>query len=302
MFFKKNNNYKLPDKIVLSTQAYLSMVSEVAAFPNIETGGIFLGTIEDNNWYIIESIDPGYENITREQTYFVYDVDYVNHLANIRCRLYDRELILLGLWHRHPGSMDDFSACDKETNKKFVDNCAVGSISALINIDPLFRITMYYVSPNLQYTKLNNIVHGNNHIPNRLLDLKDSDVLLSKINTRKKKNNDIPSKLQEKLLEVLEYEYTSYLSQQKFYECEIRMDDKKIELNMKRIDTELSIPATVFVEIYTSDRNKIHICFNKKDIFEYKKDIICSYITDRTPISYNGAIEQKDYNDISKIR
>lgn len=44
MFFQKNKNDHSPEKIVLSTQAYLSIISEVSVFSDIETGGIFLGT------------------------------------------------------------------------------------------------------------------------------------------------------------------------------------------------------------------------------------------------------------------
>jgi hypothetical protein len=283
MFFKRNYD-KLPNKVALSTQAYLSVVSEVSTFSDIETGGIFLGTIENNNWYIIESIDPGYEKIIREVAYFVYDVDYVNHLANIRSKLYDQELVLLGLWHRHPGSMDVFSTADEDTNRKFVSNCTNGSISSIINIDPLFRITMYYVSPNLHYTKLKNIKYGDKYIPSKLLNLKNANVFLEKIN---KKSNNTPSKFQEKLLDTLDYEYISYLSQQKNYEYKIRMIDDKIELDMKRINTSSDVLPIIFIELFISNESRIDIRFNKKEVFEYKKNIICSYITN------NGMIKNE---------
>jgi proteasome lid subunit RPN8/RPN11 len=295
-FFQKEKNDKSPNRIVLSRQAYLSIVSEVSVFSGRETGGIFLGTIEDNTWYIIESIDPGYHETIREQAYFVYDVDYINHLANIRYRLYNRELILLGLWHRHPGSMDVFSGADRETNKKFVENCTNGSISALINIDPLFRISMYYISPDLHYTKIKNIEHGNNYIPGELLELKDPKVFLDKINNVDKKNNDAPSKFQKKLLSVFENEYTGYLSQQKNYEYEIRLTDNTLELDMKRIDDNFNIPSSVFIEFFVSSDNRIGIRFNrnKKEVYEYKENMIRLYIDKQ-----NKAVQQKSVVDKS---
>jgi proteasome lid subunit RPN8/RPN11 len=161
----KHANIALPDKVVLSNQTYLSIVSEVSLFSDIETGGIFLGTIAHNNWYIIESIDPGYENSVRHHAYFEYDVKYVNHLANVRKALYEKELVLMGLWHRHPGSMDTFSSPDMETNKGFVDKLPSGALSAIINIDPQFRITMYHFTPAMRCTKCKKIYVGDEHIP-----------------------------------------------------------------------------------------------------------------------------------------
>jgi len=254
----------------------------------LRLGGFFWVHIENNNWYVIESIDPGYGKTVREVAYFKYDIDYVNHLANIRCRLYNKELILLGLWHRHPGSMDVFSGADEDTNKKFVNNCQNGSISALINVDPSFRITMYHISPRLHYQKIKNIECGNKYIPSEFLTYKKPDVFLNKIN---KRNNATPSKFQEKLLEIFEYEFSSYLSKQKNYEYEIQMGERVIEINMKRIDDNLNYPLSIFIELFITTNNKIGIRFNKddKEKFEYEMDFIRTYITGMESIS----IEQK---------
>jgi proteasome lid subunit RPN8/RPN11 len=278
MFFLNNKHKTTPERVVISSQAYLTVVSEVSAFSGIETGGIFLGTIENNIWYIIEAIDPGYEDITRESSYFKYDVKYVNHLANIRNKLYNRDLVLLGLWHRHPGSMDYFSGTDKETNKKFAGNSAGGSLSALVNIDPAFRITMYHIAPDFSYTKIsvNNTLTGNNHIPADFLKMKDTAVYLDIINRESYGNS---GKTEQKLMQVFESEYAGYLSSQRDFEYEVRMNNGSIGIEMKRINNDTILPELISVVLSHSGINQIVVQFdNNPRKYLYEDNIIQKYL------------------------
>lgn len=159
-------------KVVFSDRAYNSIVSETFDKIKTETGGILLGKIIDDVWYIVEVIDPGPNSIFTI-TYFEYDTAYVNHLAKVISKQYKIELALLGLWHRHPGSMDTFSSTDDLTNNEFLQILPNGAISCLVNIDPNFRITVYYVSFPLQYTKLTFEV-GDILFPPNLLNYKYS--------------------------------------------------------------------------------------------------------------------------------
>jgi len=173
-------------KVVLSSHAYLSITAETYSFPDIETGGIFLGKVRDNIWYVLEVIDPGYKNTVRRSAYFEYDRNYVTHVANVRSRLYLDGIELLGLWHRHPGSFDRFSPTDDETNIRFAKLHSYGAISAIVNLDPDFRITMYHVSLPLQYTKVDDLLVGDSYIPNDLCTLKKLNILHElKLNTPK---------------------------------------------------------------------------------------------------------------------
>jgi hypothetical protein len=272
----QNGINTLPKKIIISTGAFLSVVSEVNSYPDTETGGIFLGTIENNNWYIIESIDPGYKDGIRYQAYFEYDITYVNHLANIRNRLYDKELILLGLWHRHPGSMDTFSGPDRETNKRFADSLPNGALSALINIDPIFRITMYHVSSNLHYTTLKDIAVGDEHVPVEYLKLKDPEYYLEKLNIRNKKKNLTVTKLQERLISNFEKE-SGYLYEQKDYKFEVQMLEKSIKLEMQRTNADITIPQTI-VAIFSIDKVSVQFSGNSAVPYEYRENIIQKFI------------------------
>lgn len=160
-------------KIIFSNRAYNSIVSETYDKIKTETGGILLGRIINDIWYVVEVIDPGPNSIFTV-TYFEYDTPYVNHLAKAISKQYKIELAVLGLWHRHPGSMDTFSSTDDGTNSDFSRLHPNGAISGLVNIDPNLRLTMYHVSMPLRYTKTSFEV-GDALIPGHLLSLKYSE-------------------------------------------------------------------------------------------------------------------------------
>jgi len=157
-------------RVVFSDRAYAAVMAETAEKIQTETGGLFLGGVEHDTWYIIEAIDPGPKSVF-EVAYFEYDQKYTQHLINKIANLYEEKLSLIGLWHRHPGSLDVFSTTDNGTNAKYAQMRQCGAISALINIDPDFRLTMYHVSRSYKYTKISYGV-GNNLIPEKYMKLK----------------------------------------------------------------------------------------------------------------------------------
>lgn len=167
-------------KVIFSNRAYTALLSETQEKITTETGGIFLGYFENDTWYVVESIDPGPSSIF-EVAYFEYDQKYVNHLINKIARMYKKNLSLLGLWHRHPGSFDIFSNTDDGTNHTFAQLAPQGAISALVNIDPKFRLTVYHVPKNLRYKKIPYQV-GDEYFPKNVLSLLTTDELLKQIN------------------------------------------------------------------------------------------------------------------------
>ena len=139
--------------VVFSDRAYNAIIRETFEWNPVETGGIFLGHILDNGcWIVMEVLPPGYgegregDNVFHEYGYFEYNQKFVNYLAKSVAEQYEVPLELLGLWHRHPGSMDFFSGTDDVTNYTFAMQSTNGTISGLVNIDPQFRLTMYYLN------------------------------------------------------------------------------------------------------------------------------------------------------------
>lgn len=164
-------------RVVFSNRAYASVLAETTEKIKTETGGLFLGTVKNDTWYIIEAIDPGPKSIF-EVAYFEYDQKYTQHLINKIANLYDEKLSLIGLWHRHPGSFDQFSSTDNGTNAKYAAMRKEGAISALVNIDPDFRITMYQVNQPCRYQKIAYEI-GDHLVPDELLKYKSPEKFCS---------------------------------------------------------------------------------------------------------------------------
>lgn len=133
---------------VFSNKAYNAIIRESFDKDPAETGGILLGHILNNGiWIVMDVLPPGIHSIF-ERAYFEYDDEFVNYLAQSVANQYKIPLELLGLWHRHPGSMDFFSSTDDQTNFTFASQNPYGVISGLVNIDPNFRLTMYHMDHN----------------------------------------------------------------------------------------------------------------------------------------------------------
>ena len=167
-------------RIVFSDRAMVALTVETLEKFQTETGGVFLGYRRGKTWYVIETIDPG-PNAVFQRAYFEYDQAYINHLINKISRLYEEQLDLIGLWHRHPGSFDRFSETDDITNTQYAELSEYGAVSLLVNIDPTFRITAYHVSLPLRYDKISYEV-GDHLIPDNLLKLKSREKVTERIN------------------------------------------------------------------------------------------------------------------------
>jgi hypothetical protein len=156
-------------KVVLSDRAYIQIFNESQSRIQTETGGLLLGHFDDGVWYVIEASDPGI-NAKFYEAYHEGDDVYQNHVCGVISRTYKHPLVFLGMWHRHPGSLDSFSGTDDGTNYKYAESAGNGCISAIINYDPEFRITFYYAEQGdfqrIYYTKVD-VEVGDDKIPNQ---------------------------------------------------------------------------------------------------------------------------------------
>jgi integrative and conjugative element protein (TIGR02256 family) len=169
------------DTVYLSDNAYRDVVLETAEHPTIETGGILIGEVVNGAWYVVEVLDPGPRSI-RSAAYFEYNHTYATHLANKVARRYQSRLRLLGLWHRHPGSLDTFSSTDDETHREYLRLLQGSFISMLVNIDPDFRMTFYRVDGGSRVPRYSRVEFqiGDKRFPPALLQRKDaSEVAVS---------------------------------------------------------------------------------------------------------------------------
>ena len=157
-------------KVIFSDRAYAAIVAETDEMIETETGGVFLGCFENDNWYVIETIDPGLKSVFHE-AYFEYDRDYTEHLINKAARIYQADLTLIGHWHKHPCSHDEFSPTDDDTNSEYAKLSPNGAVLVLVNVDPDIRLTPYHVIWPLEYMKIAYEV-GDDLIPKQLRALK----------------------------------------------------------------------------------------------------------------------------------
>lgn len=192
------------ETVIFSDKAYNAIIRESFAKHPVETGGILLGYILDTMWIVMEVIPPGFNGIF-EPAYFEPDQDFVNYLSLSVANQYKVPLELLGLWHRHPGSMNYFSSTDDRTNSEYASKNPHGAISGLVNVDPSFRLTMYHLdnnkgnSPkNVAYSSVDIIV-GDNYIEDELFALRYVDELRSElhptptcVNTRVAQTRSVP--------------------------------------------------------------------------------------------------------------
>ena len=157
-------------KVVLSDRAYVAMLSEAHQRITTETGGILLGHYDKGIWYVVEIIDPGMK-ASYSQVEFQYDGEYVTHLLKKVARLYKNELHWLGVWHRHPGSMDRFSSTDDDSHKDIVKGVGHGAVSILVNFDPEFRISTFYVDNDINYWKIDDVKIGDQYCIPEVMEL-----------------------------------------------------------------------------------------------------------------------------------
>jgi len=223
-------------------------MSETLEHITTETGGVFLGHRQSDIWYVIESIDPGLR-ATFRQSYFEYDQDYINHIINKINKIYRVPLDLIGLWHRHPGSMDSFSSTDDGTNAQYARLDRAGAISALVNIDPNFRLTVYSVTPPLSYKKISYTV-GNSQIPREFLAFQELKDVERRINNYGRPSLDIT--LEKALSSFLTTFKNRSLREQK--KMDISIEENDIEIILEYLQSDLDFFEKAGIS-YTMDGN-----------------------------------------------
>lgn len=135
---------KMCRRIVISDRAYASIIAEALSRDPDETGGILLGIIDKGTWYVVEATDPGLSTF-HNRVHHEMDEKYHNHIYPVISRLYEKDLCLLGLWHRHPGALNTFSSDDNRTNASYSEAIGNGTLSFLLNFVPDAQLSCYYL-------------------------------------------------------------------------------------------------------------------------------------------------------------
>ncbi len=184
----------LTTKVYFTEDSFRDLVLETAEHPNTETGGILLGRCISGSYYVVEVLDPGPRSIL-QPAYFEYNSEYATHLANKVARRYETPLQLIGLWHRHPGSLDTFSRTDDQTHGEYLRLCGHSIVSGLVNIDPTFRLTFYRIDSPRQNARVP-VEIGIQHFPETLVRKRIATEIASSL-TRKPRNPEAIRRFQQ---------------------------------------------------------------------------------------------------------
>lgn len=152
-------------QVVFSDSASASMSVDIqhSILYNIEIGGVLLGHIENNKFYVVENVCLGFKIISSLFT-FKYDNEFIDYLANHYSQMYKQKLNVVGLWHTHIDGESIFSPSDRELNNSFITifgNYIVSSIVA-INV-PSVRIVNYCIDEHNE--ELIDCIFGDEYVP-----------------------------------------------------------------------------------------------------------------------------------------
>lgn len=120
-------------KVLIAGRAYRLMQIELSRYPNVETGGVLLGYYDEENCLlqVLEATDGGQQAV-REAGAFMYDTEYVQHVAGLLAELYQPPLQVIGVWHKHNHAYEPpFSEADKCMHRELLQSMEARGVSIL---------------------------------------------------------------------------------------------------------------------------------------------------------------------------
>lgn len=120
---------------------------EKARYPGKETGLLWIGRKQGDNFYFRDATDSG-PCSSHEWGMFQRDGEYCDWLASHFTEAYaiPEEEIVYAQVHSHPDGVTRFSGGDKPGNIRFSRQFQ-GTVMGLINTDPDFRLQFWYIDP-----------------------------------------------------------------------------------------------------------------------------------------------------------
>lgn len=88
-------------KIYFSPETVEFISNEIFLYPEVETGGAFMGNIKEGTIYVTKVIDGG-PNASRSPVDFKCDLHYTDLQIDMHCANTGGEEYYVGEWHTHP--------------------------------------------------------------------------------------------------------------------------------------------------------------------------------------------------------
>ena len=158
---------------------------------NRETGGVLLGgRLSETEIFCMRATRPGPE-AEQYKTEFAPDVEYAQDIIdNLR---EDFDVVWIGTWHKHPGSLNELSRGDIQQMKEFInDPELLDEILAVITTieGDTVRINPFYMDKRHTIGRVNIEVIGANKTQEKLNQLKNSNDIDTRSNLAMKNQNE----------------------------------------------------------------------------------------------------------------
>ena len=158
---------------------------------NRETGGVLLGgRLSETEIFCMRATRPGPE-AEQYKTEFAPDVEYAQDIIdNLR---EDFDVVWIGTWHKHPGSLNELSRGDIQQMKEFInDPELLDEILAVITTieGDTVRINPFYMDKRHTIGRVNIKVIGANKTQEKLNQLKNSNDIDTRSNLAMKNQNE----------------------------------------------------------------------------------------------------------------
>lgn len=119
------------ESVRISDRALAAMASGIEKFPDSENGGIILGIRKDDKFDIVEAIEAG-EKAIHETGKLTCDMKSTVYIAAMLSGLYEEELEVIGIWHKHNHNYNPpFSTEDEMFHKEMCERFQKDIISIL---------------------------------------------------------------------------------------------------------------------------------------------------------------------------
>ena len=113
-------------QLIFEEKAKRCINDELKKYPDVETGGVFLGYYKNNNVYVVEAVGGG-DNAIRDKGMFQYDMEHVENQCNILVQMHSKPLFLVGLWHKHNHTLEPaFSEADIRMHQLLLEQYEYG--------------------------------------------------------------------------------------------------------------------------------------------------------------------------------
>ena len=130
------------------------MLEEFSHYPDTETGGVWLGKVCADHWYITDNLRPG-PKAQHLPGCFAYD--YEDVLAQAQKRIVEscEPISIVGYWHSHTSGNCSPSMDDASLNEQYAALRPEGALCGIVTNHNGFCLTLYQATLPLRYEKIN---------------------------------------------------------------------------------------------------------------------------------------------------